>query len=275
MNYYTTLLTLTALLPTAHAMAQELTVLDQGSAWEIEATSFQYQGQDEDYQSCSNESFSDEMSVRETCSTSSVASPDVRDWVDNAWAVGGINSELSTNDYELDLTLYVSAANGPEGYTRASASLYSNVIFTLSHPAEVHLAMGLVYYTQDSETHWPGWHEPSSLFHLDSMSQIPLAEIAEQNLELPAGTYLLKSEQHMNAGPGLYESNGIQHTFELSVVWFDAPEIQADFNRDGRIDGEDLAKLLGAWGSNMADHDLNNDGIVDGKDLAILMGAWS
>ena len=52
-----------------------------------------------------------------------------------------------------------------------------------------------------------------------------------------------------------------------------------DLNVDGTVDGEDLALLLGAWGSSCLVQDpcfsdLNGDQTVDGADLAILLSAW-
>jgi hypothetical protein len=47
-----------------------------------------------------------------------------------------------------------------------------------------------------------------------------------------------------------------------------------DLNGDGRIDGADLALLLGAWGSNNPEADLNGDGIVDGEDITELFSMW-
>lgn len=49
----------------------------------------------------------------------------------------------------------------------------------------------------------------------------------------------------------------------------------ADLTRDGAVGGDDLATLLGAWGTAGADADLTGDGTVDGADLAALLGAWS
>jgi len=47
-----------------------------------------------------------------------------------------------------------------------------------------------------------------------------------------------------------------------------------DINRDGIVDGEDLAALLGHWGTNNAAADLNNDGSVDSSDLSLVLGSW-
>jgi hypothetical protein len=47
-----------------------------------------------------------------------------------------------------------------------------------------------------------------------------------------------------------------------------------DLNDDGKVDGADLAALLGAWGNGNIFMDLNGDGKVDGSDLAQLQAAW-
>ena len=49
---------------------------------------------------------------------------------------------------------------------------------------------------------------------------------------------------------------------------------QGDFNRDGLVDGSDLAQLFQAWGSPGGPEDLTGDGLVDGADLGFLLLAW-
>jgi len=61
-----------------------------------------------------------------------------------------------------------------------------------------------------------------------------------------------------------------------------SPEISAaadvravgDLNGDDVVDGADLGRLLGAWGTADAAADLNDDGVVDGADLGALLGNW-
>lgn len=60
---------------------------------------------------------------------------------------------------------------------------------------------------------------------------------------------------------------------------FDAagPIYLGDLNVDGIVDAADLAILLGAWGTCVADcclADLNVSGTVDAADLAVLLGTW-
>ena len=49
---------------------------------------------------------------------------------------------------------------------------------------------------------------------------------------------------------------------------------QGDFNRDGSVDGSDLAQLFQAWGEQSGPEDLTGDGLVDGADLGYLLLAW-
>lgn len=68
------------------------------------------------------------------------------------------------------------------------------------------------------------------------------------------------------------------HIFEELFTPFFADEeesIPGDINNDGRVDGQDLAELLGSWGTDAAGADINEDGLVDGQDLAQLLGNWN
>lgn len=57
------------------------------------------------------------------------------------------------------------------------------------------------------------------------------------------------------------------------------PVIPADQNCDGHVNGNDLATLLGAWGTcppfTMCPADQNHDGEITGVDLAMLLGSWT
>lgn len=53
------------------------------------------------------------------------------------------------------------------------------------------------------------------------------------------------------------------------------PILAGDLDGDGRVDGVDLAILLGAWGDKGGDADLDGDALVGASDLAILLGDWT
>lgn len=48
----------------------------------------------------------------------------------------------------------------------------------------------------------------------------------------------------------------------------------ADLTRDGSIDGDDLARMLAAWGSTDASNDVDDDGLVNGQDLGLILAGW-
>jgi len=48
----------------------------------------------------------------------------------------------------------------------------------------------------------------------------------------------------------------------------------ADLDGDGRVNGADLAAVLGNWGGSGVG-DVNGDGVVNANDLAAILGAWT
>jgi len=50
--------------------------------------------------------------------------------------------------------------------------------------------------------------------------------------------------------------------------------VPADLNCDGAVNAQDIAILLGQWGTT-GSADLSGDGTVGPQDIAILLGAWS
>ena len=62
--------------------------------------------------------------------------------------------------------------------------------------------------------------------------------------------------------------------WDIRMMWTDVETcLPSDFNCDGLVDGLDLSRLLGFWGS--PETDIDGDGTTDGNDLAILLGDWS
>ena len=75
-----------------------------------------------------------------------------------------------------------------------------------------------------------------------------------------------------NYDPRVHDDEGWKNVEEDAECEDCGPE--GDINGDGKVNGEDLAILLGAWDSTDARADLNNDGTVGGPDLAILLGGF-
>ncbi|MFM8641326.1 MAG: hypothetical protein ACKOEP_00610, partial [Phycisphaerales bacterium] len=70
---------------------------------------------------------------------------------------------------------------------------------------------------------------------------------------------------------------GAARAARLIIEATDGPAcVPADFNCDGAVNGDDLGRLLAAWGiCGTCAEDLTGDGAVDGDDLGRLLSEWS
>jgi hypothetical protein len=60
----------------------------------------------------------------------------------------------------------------------------------------------------------------------------------------------------------------------MVIVRIEELPCDGDLNRDGIVDGVDLAELLGSWGQSDVPADIDGSGEVDGADLATILGNW-
>ena len=97
-------------------------------------------------------------------------------------------------------------------------------------------------------------------------------------LEAEAGLYQLYFSSY-----GFLDTDGLigqpgtltaASAFEATIDFSELPNI-ADVNGDGVVDGADLARVLGSWGTSASGGDINGDGIVDGADLALVLANWT
>ena len=87
-------------------------------------------------------------------------------------------------------------------------------------------------------------------------------------IELPPGAYRLWADSHASSAG----KRGRTTTAELELTFHDL----ADLDRDGRVNGADIAILLGAWGAcGDCPSDINGDGSVSGADLSLVLGGWA
>ena len=87
-------------------------------------------------------------------------------------------------------------------------------------------------------------------------------------IELPPGAYRLWTDSHAKATG----KRGHTTTAELELTFHDL----ADIDRDGRVNGADIAILLGSWGAcGDCPSDIDGDGSVGGSDLSLLLGGWA
>ena len=101
------------------------------------------------------------------------------------------------------------------------------------------------------------------------------------DIGLEAGTHAIRIEFfERGGGAGIiarWAGEGVSKQVIPASAWSHGGEIIADpdFNDDGRVDGEDLGVLLGAWGTKNAIIDLDGNLLIDGGDLGVLLGAWT
>jgi hypothetical protein len=68
---------------------------------------------------------------------------------------------------------------------------------------------------------------------------------------------------------------GILAPFGYSIEHVKLSAKKEDINQDGKVDGEDLARVLARWGQTKPIfEDMDGNGQVDGIDLSLLMSAW-
>lgn len=100
-------------------------------------------------------------------------------------------------------------------------------------------------------------------------------ECVTGSVQVEPGIYQLYFSSYIYMNNGSIGVNGWEIAASDSVATLNITEINvADINGDGTVDGADLARLLGAWGTSASGADLNGDGIVNGADLALLLAAW-
>ncbi len=69
-----------------------------------------------------------------------------------------------------------------------------------------------------------------------------------------------------------WDVNGVYLDSDPVTFTIDAHLNPSDLDENGMVDAEDLALLLGAWGT--PDADIDGNGTTDAGDLALLLGAW-
>lgn len=79
------------------------------------------------------------------------------------------------------------------------------------------------------------------------------------------------------AGHGAPEFGGQVVTANLvadAIIDLRESRNPADFNRDGGVDGSDVAAFFTAWEAGDGDSDINGDGAVDGEDVEAFIVTW-
>jgi hypothetical protein len=114
------------------------------------------------------------------------------------------------------------------------------------------------------------------------------ASVAVDPQACPGGTWIDVTATYITSTAADCNANGLIDSCELAAgLGTDqngngipdecenpATACPADLDRNGVVEGGDLAILLGAWGSGSAAQDITGDGLIDGSDLATMLGAW-
>ena len=104
----------------------------------------------------------------------------------------------------------------------------------------------------------------------------------------PDGTWVELKLEYLAATSADCDGNGVLDSCQIAAG--DAPDANhngiidsceapltvcpGDVNGDHVVGAQDLALLLGAWGSTNASADIDGNGVVGAPDLALLLGAW-
>lgn len=97
------------------------------------------------------------------------------------------------------------------------------------------------------------------------------ATVATHTTTLSGSVYASNLFATTDATPGTNNAFGFFDNLTLAAVPPVTP-CPGDLNNDGQRDANDLAVLLGAWGT--AGGDIDGNGVTDGSDLAVLLGGW-
>lgn len=87
------------------------------------------------------------------------------------------------------------------------------------------------------------------------------------------GSAVAVTPNRLIAGAPGAGDGGAAYVFALDAV----EPCPGDLDRDGRVDGSDLAAILGAWGragKRTSSMDINGDGLIDAADLAFVLAGW-
>ena len=95
---------------------------------------------------------------------------------------------------------------------------------------------------------------------------------AEEQAAFTQGVTALSAGESFLAAVVL-PADGRTSTSMMEVVVLDA--MAGDVDGDGFVNGNDLAILLAAWGTNDPVADIDGDGVVAGGDLGMLLAAWT
>lgn len=176
----------------------------------------------------------------------------------------------------------ISSSDGGENneYAMTWAQVHGDIVFDVQEEALLQYAF--VTSTLDMQSIAFLWLQKADgtewnpVYELTSESE-GAQETLTGETTIEAGTYRLifyavADTQNIDMD---WPETEAQFAATLRITPADEQQYDADINGDGKVDGIDMGRLLGAWGTSASGGDLNGDGVVDGQDLAILLAAWT
>jgi len=179
---------------------------------------------------------------------------------DNTWtymySVFNLNSDRSGGSFSVPVPNGVTVTNvGFHDIDYHSNEVYDNTDWAVASPVGGGSVMWATTkdYSQDTNSNALRWGTMYSFWF--TADTAPVAADATLGLFKP----------------------GTPTSVAIAMLGPSAPAFAvADINQDGSVDGDDLAIVLGQWGTcSGCAGDINDDGFVDGNDLAIILGGWA
>jgi hypothetical protein len=114
------------------------------------------------------------------------------------------------------------------------------------------------------------------------VASVAIADTTVTTVPLPGGTsavgaYTLAGVYGQSTSLGAAAAQSVRLSPGYLCVERSDLARAGDINRDGLVNGVDLAIVLSAWGvcgAGACPADLDRDGLVNGVDLAIVLGNW-
>ena len=213
---------------------------------------------------------------------------------DPAWALERLDPELeSTMMVEL-ITGLLGRWQGERstGYHHwAQASAWSNTPFDatqsrlIESKAQVSIALVAeqrmqirVTFATFLGTDWDERSMEARMFDTESMTEIT-GTISDHGrvtvFEIPPGSYqmvhIISRQRHIHGQDIEDFLDQFGDEIDVSVRY----RIDGDANGDGRVDGADLALILGLWNVIDPEGSLDDNPVTNGSDLARVLGGWS
>ncbi len=173
---------------------------------------------------------------------------------------------------------HASMPTATPGHYVANTKVEGHVDFVIDHPTTLHhetCIHATTFYSNgilEIQRLTAAGEEPLDLFQNYQGNNVICQD---GSIELEPGDYRISFFAVASAvSSGWTPSPKNLHTMIETELEFVPMPKPGDVTGDGVVDGADLARILGSFGTSATGGDLNGDGIVDGADIAIVLAHW-